>query len=631
MIPSYWIDSRLCPDAYAKMETLGVRAVVRFLESRGWHVVSALVLGIAGMLVFSPVFQAGFWTDDFVFVELAARRRLVDYLSYYFDPRNIELLWYRPVQGIQWWIEYQIFGVNPMGYHTVSVIFHIVNCWLLFTLVAHFTRSRFSGFLSALAFLSLPRVTWVVSWPGVADPLMALFYLVSLSFWIAYLEQGSRRSAVFAWLAFIGALLTKEMGASLIATLFLADRLLINRPASLAQLAKRYLPFVVILIPYVLIEYEVSRRGVYVGQVAYGMRAQSLANLWQYAQWLVFPWELGAPWTQIAQSIVAATALYWIALKRERAAIFLVASGLIAVFPVLPFPFALDRYVYLPVIATMALLGLGFSAARASLPTPRWRAALVAGALALFLIWNGAAVYDIADAYSGFVRETRLQFRPIFQKHPIFSSDTILYFIEPPFPTPTISAMMYVRYGANVYAYGTDRGRVAGLRNHDAAFVYYRDDQNVWQELDVAKKSAARAVTPLPARFDQGLELEAFELVNDRVKQGEPLAMIIYWRATQPIEKDYTVFAHVVDSGGRIVAGFDSQPHQGSAPTSSWRVNNPVADGIVIPIDATVAKGEYTIEIGWYDLVTSQRLALVDARGQPIGDKVIIESIYVGE
>ncbi|MEW5717223.1 MAG: hypothetical protein AB1817_01210 [Chloroflexota bacterium] len=606
-------------------------AVGRFFESRGWHVVSALMLGVAGIFVFSPVFQAGFWTDDFVFVELAARRGLADYLSYYFDPRNIELLWYRPAQGIQWWIEYQIFGVNPMGYHIVNVIFHIANCWLLFNLVSHFTHSQFGGFISAFAFLSLPRVTWVVSWPGVADPLMTLFYLASLSFWIAYLEQGRRRAAGFAWLAFIGALLTKEMGTTLIAILFLADRLLVTRPASLTQLAKRYLPFVIILIPYALIEYEVSRRGVYVGQVAYGLRAQSLANLWQYAQWLAFPWDLGAPWNQIAQSIVAAAALYWLAVKRQRAVIFLVACGLIAVFPVLPFPFALDRYLYLPVIAPLALLGLGCHTARAYLTTPRWRAALASGALALFLLGNGATVYDVAGAYTGFVRETRLQFRPIFQRHPTFLTDTILYFIEPPFPTPTISAMMYVRYGAKVYAYGTDRGRVAGLRNHDAAFVYYRDDQNVWQELTVAKKSTAHASSSLPAQFEQGLELSAFEMVNDRVKRGDPFALIVYWHATQPIAKDYTVFAHVVDASGRIVAGFDSQPHQGSAPTSSWRADTMVADGTVIPIDTTVAPGAYAIEIGWYDLATSQRLALLDAGGQPIGDKLNIGPIYVDE
>ncbi len=605
--------------------------VVRFFESRGWQIISALALGVAGMLMFSPAFHAGFWTDDFVFVELAARRGLGDYLLYYFDPRNTELLWYRPFQGLQWWIEYQIFGVNPMGYHVVNVAFHIANCWLLFNLVTHFTRNRVSGFVAAFAFLSLPRLTWGVSWPGVADALMALFYLASLSFWIAYLEQGRRSNIVFAWFAFVGALLTKEMGATLIAILFLADRLLVNRPVSLAQLAKRYLPFVIVLIPYVLIEYEVSRRGVYVGQVAYGMRAQSLANLWQYAQWLAFPWHIDAPWTLIAQGIVAAAALYWLAVKRARAVIFLAASGLIAVFPVLPFPFALDRYLYLPMIATMALLGLGFYAARAHFTTPRWRAALAFGALTSFLIWNSATVYDVADAYTGFVRETRLQFRPIFQKHPTFPSNTILYFIEPPFPTPTISAMMYLRYGANVYAYGTDRGRVAGLRNRDAAFVYHRDEQNGWQELVVAKKSAARASTSLPAQFDQGLELAAFEIVSDRVKRGEPLALIVYWRARQPIEKNYTVFAHVVDANGRIVAGFDSQPHQGSAPTSSWRVDLMVADGMVIPVDATVVPGNYMVEIGWYDLATSQRLALLDAQGQPIGDQVIIGPVYVDE
>ncbi|MBI4789464.1 MAG: hypothetical protein HY782_20735 [Chloroflexi bacterium] len=56
-----------------------------------------------------------------------------------------------------------------------------------------------------------------------------------------------------------------------------------------------------------------------------------------------------------------------------------------------------------------------------------------------------------------------------------------------------------------------------------------------------------------------------------------------------------------------------------------------LADGVVVPIDAAVPPGQYTLEIGWYNLETMQRLSLVDGRGQPAADKLVIEPIHVVE
>ena len=169
---------------------------------------SALVIAVVGIIVFAPTFQAGFWTDDFVFVALAAQRGLGDYLSFYFDPRNLELQWYRPIQGLQWWIEYQAFGTDPTGYHLINVIFHLIDCWLIYVLVARLTRDRASGLISALAFLGLPLVAWDVFWPGDADPLLGTFYIAALTLWIFFRQEGRAWMRWGALLAFIGALLT---------------------------------------------------------------------------------------------------------------------------------------------------------------------------------------------------------------------------------------------------------------------------------------------------------------------------------------------------------------------------------------------------------------------------------------
>ncbi len=69
-------------------------------------------------------------------------------------------------------------------------------------------------------------------------------------------------------------------------------------------------------------------------------------------------------------------------------------------------------------------------------------------------------------------------------------------------------------------------------------------------------------------------------------------------------------FVHLYDATGKLVAQRDAQPLDGYAPTSAWRVGEPVVDrqGVLLP--RNVAPGEYTLYVGLYDAATGQRLAI---------------------
>ncbi len=592
-----------------------------------WMLLVATGVVSAGVLMFSPVFAAGFWTDDYTFVEMAARLPFVQYLRQYFDPRDL-ISWYRPLQGMLWWLEYLFFGANPNGYHVVNVAIHIANCLLLFGLVTRVTRKWWIGFVAALAFLSLPSIAIDVFWPGVADPQLTLFFLAALWFWLIYLEKGRRWAFVASFLFFVSTLLTKEMGATLIAVMFLADRLLVNAPSTLKQLSLRYLPFAAVMIPYALVEYSIQTRGVYVTFVTYGTGGKPVENLAQYLLWLTLPWSPGTIANLVAAVMVVLALLYLIVIKRQRGVLFLALGAFVAVLPVVPFPFAIERYLYLPAIFSVVFLALAFEFVRTRLNHPLWRMVAVPGVIAVFFLANSATVYDGAFNYSEFVRQTRLQFRPIFQKHPTVEPDTLLYFIEPPFPTPNISGMMYLRYGSNVSVSGTDRDHIAPLRERNTSFIYYMDD-GTWKEQAVDKNNVARATPRQPIQFEKTISLVDFEIANPRVQRGEPIVMLLYWQSAGRVDKDYTVFVHLVDAQGQTVTGIDSQPRQGKWPTGGWRPNTLMPDGMIVPIDANVQPGEYRIELGLYDAATMQRLSVLDATGQPLSDKVVIAPITV--
>ena len=224
------------------------------------------------------------------------------------------------------------------------------------------------------------------------------------------------------------------------------------------------------------------------------------------------------------------------------------------------------------------------------------------------------ATFSSGEDIAGVARQTRLQFRPVFQAHAVFPPDTLLYFFDQPFTTPNISGLMFLRYGANVSVSGSDIDRPAGLRDHKSAYVFYLDGQNVMREEAVAPDASVRVSPTLPVRFEDGISLTGFETVDTRAKPGGTIDLVLYWQTSNKLDKDYTVFAHLVGAAGSVVAGYDSQPKEGRAPTTGWTPNSLVVDTVVLPISSDVPVGSgCRIRIGLYYMPTMQRLSVLGA------------------
>ena len=122
---------------------------------------------------------------------------------------------------------------------------------------------------------------------------------------------------------------------------------------------------------------------------------------------------------------------------------------------------------------------------------------------------------------------------------------------------------------------------------------------------------------PLPA---SGQPLANFggELVLQSADiSGQDVALA--WRALKQPSDDYTVFVHVLDDSGKLVAQNDSPPQKGSFPTSIWRQGDTVLD--LHHLDA-VPSGGLHLEIGLYRRPSLQRLTAVMPEGRPDADHV---------
>jgi hypothetical protein len=134
---------------------------------------------------------------------------------------------------------------------------------------------------------------------------------------------------------------------------------------------------------------------------------------------------------------------------------------------------------------------------------------------------------------------------------------------------------------------------------------------------------------PITDNFANKIELIGYDLDRRSARPGEALRLTLFWQASGPIAKNYSVFAHVRGEGETLWAGQDGWPQQGAAPTSTWRQGEVVRDSYQLALKPNTPHGQYAIEVGLYD-ASGERLVVNDAGGTPTdSDFVYLSKIRV--
>jgi hypothetical protein len=112
---------------------------------------------------------------------------------------------------------------------------------------------------------------------------------------------------------------------------------------------------------------------------------------------------------------------------------------------------------------------------------------------------------------------------------------------------------------------------------------------------------------------------------------GQPtLTVALYWRAIATPSRAYTVFVQLLNSSGTLVTGQDNPPCRNTCPTDTWHAGEFVRDEYVLPLDSLAPDETYTLQVGMYDPVTQQRVAVLDQDGQPVGDSIVLTTVKRG-
>ena len=128
---------------------------------------------------------------------------------------------------------------------------------------------------------------------------------------------------------------------------------------------------------------------------------------------------------------------------------------------------------------------------------------------------------------------------------------------------------------------------------------------------------------PLDYRFGSAITLQGMTLLTPKVKMQHNLLLSFYWRATARPDRDYTIFIHVLDSAGKMVAQQDVMPANNASRTSGWQPGQFVADLHTIPLPLEALPGEYHIVMGMYNWKTGVRLPALAPDGRAFKDDIV--------
>jgi hypothetical protein len=130
------------------------------------------------------------------------------------------------------------------------------------------------------------------------------------------------------------------------------------------------------------------------------------------------------------------------------------------------------------------------------------------------------------------------------------------------------------------------------------------------------------------ANFGNFIELVGYDLSTPNLKPSETLKLTLYWHARAKMDKSYTVFVHLLDQNGKVVAQKDAPPLNGARLTTTWVPNEYLADTYELALKADTPRGTYHIEIGWYDAQDPMfaRLYVFDEQGNVTSDHIILQT-----
>jgi hypothetical protein len=152
----------------------------------------------------------------------------------------------------------------------------------------------------------------------------------------------------------------------------------------------------------------------------------------------------------------------------------------------------------------------------------------------------------------------------------------------------------------------------------DVGLLAVKDHDSVQTTLPSNVQYPADALGTTEVAFGERIVLLGY----DRELLEGKLQLTLYWQAERLLDRNWTIFVHLLDGTGALIAQHDSQPREGHYPTSVWDQGEVVDDHHRLAPSVDLPDGDYQVVVGLYSVESGERLPVLDSEGNPVGDSI---------
>lgn len=140
----------------------------------------------------------------------------------------------------------------------------------------------------------------------------------------------------------------------------------------------------------------------------------------------------------------------------------------------------------------------------------------------------------------------------------------------------------------------------------------------------VEKRPTLRALPedlmPVEVEFGEHIVMRGYRVRGDASPGGELSITYAWYAAAQP-DQVFSVFAHLTDPDGALIAQADGWPLEGRMPTDIWQPGEFIRDTHIIEIPDDAPSGPYRLYVGLYDAATGVRPTVMVAGDALVGGR----------
>ncbi len=316
------------------------------------------------------------WDDDLYVLQNPFIRSLsIRNIAAFFS--NTFLGNYAPLHLCTYALDFQIWGLDPKGYHLTNLVFHLFNTVGTFYLVSIITRNKNAAWLTAMLFAIHPVNVETVAWISQRKTLIAqAFFILSFIQYLRFATGHSSRNYYWSLFFFFCSLLSKVSTITLPLLLVLYD-VCFQKKQSKASFAD--------IIPFFSLSFIFGLISLYAQFIAYGGELRFhggslLSNLCtmivalrKYVSLIFFPFNLSAYYYFSYQSLFAPPVIFsiaWILIilvlllifRKDKTILFWAGWFFITLLPnmqIVPLDAVMgDRYMYLPAVGIFCLMAM---------------------------------------------------------------------------------------------------------------------------------------------------------------------------------------------------------------------------------------------------------------------------------